>query len=48
MNFNHYDTKLNILFKNTKVFAVFCMGCYWDELNIGGPILLIIVCFNTL
>ena len=29
MNFKQYDTKLNILFKNTKVFAVFCMGCYY-------------------
>ncbi len=49
MNFKQYDTKLNILFKNTKVFAIFCMGCYWNrywnELNIDRPILLIIVCF---
>ena len=47
MNFKQYDTKLNILFKNTKVFAIFCMGCYWNrywnELNIDRPILLIIV-----
>ncbi len=29
MNFKQYDTKLNILFKNTKVFVFFCMGCYY-------------------